>query len=83
MKKQSSIEFLLNLVVGEDSEGNDVKVKDVVSSSGVRQAKEMEEQFIIDAFMEGTELGEMYNNENRKFYIDAKKYYKTTYESKH
>jgi len=73
--KQSSIEFIVdNLLLPEHGE-NPKWVKDIID-----QAKQMQKQEIIDSFMAGAEIGEMHNNENRKFYIDAKQYYKHTYE---
>lgn len=54
-KKQTAVEFLLNLVLGEDSEGNDVRLKDAITFSEINQAKEMEKQQIIDCAIETTQ----------------------------
>jgi hypothetical protein len=35
----------------------------------------MEKEQIIDAYFNGCEVGEMFNNENRAFTTDAEKYY--------
>jgi hypothetical protein len=41
----------------------------------IQKAKQMEEDQIIKAYLEGAEMGEMFNNENRAFTTDAKQYY--------
>jgi hypothetical protein len=38
------------------------------------KAVEMHKQEIIDAYMQGTEIGEMFNNENRAYITDAREY---------
>lgn len=45
--KQTAVEFLLNLVVGEDEQGKDVRVKDTLSKSEIEQAKAMDKERMI------------------------------------
>ena len=45
------------------------------------QAKEMEKEQIIEAFMQGADIGDMFNNENRAFITDAEQYYNETYKN--
>ena len=45
----------------------------------IKQAKEMEKQEIIEAFVDGADKGEMFNNENRAFTTDAEQYYNETF----
>jgi hypothetical protein len=41
----------------------------------IQKAKQIEEDQIVKAYLEGAEMGEMFNNENRAFISDAKQYY--------
>jgi hypothetical protein len=45
----------------------------------VKKAKEMEKEQIINAYIQGCEKGEMFNNENRAFSTDADQYYNETF----
>ena len=45
------------------------------------KAKEMEKEQIIDAFVDGADKGEMFNNENRAFTTDALEYYNKSFKS--
>ena len=54
---KTAVEYILNLVVGEDEQGKDVRVKDTISKSEINQAKEMEKEQIIDAWDDGQSDG--------------------------
>ena len=45
------------------------------------QAKEMEKEQIRDAYVDGADKGEMFNNENRAFTTDSEQYYNKTFKS--
>jgi hypothetical protein len=45
------------------------------------KAIEMEKEQIKDAFVDGADKGEMFNNENRAFTTDAEQYYNQTFKS--
>jgi threonine synthase len=45
---KTAVEYILNLVVGEDEQGKDVRVKDTISKSEIAKAKEMEKQEKIE-----------------------------------
>jgi hypothetical protein len=57
---------------------NEDTLDDVIYKIGTK-AKEMEKQQIIDAFVDGADKGEMFNNENRAFTTDALEYYQETF----
>lgn len=40
----TAVEFVLNLVIGEDPQGKDVRVKDCINVDEIIQAKEMEKE---------------------------------------
>lgn len=40
----TAVEYILNLVVGEDEQGKDVRVKDTLSKSEIDKAKGMEKE---------------------------------------
>lgn len=44
------------------------------------RAKALEIEHLRDAFEDGAELGEMFNNENRCFRLDAKQYINDKYQ---
>lgn len=51
----------------------------------INDAKQMikeEEKQIINSYLEGADIGQMFNNEGRAFITDAKEYYKQTFKSK-
>ena len=82
--KQSSIEWLIEELNKSTSltsfvpECSDDYKKEILGI--IDQAKQLHKQEILNSFMAGAEIGEMHNNENRKFYIDGKQFYKNTYE---
>lgn len=41
---RTAVEFILNLVVGEDEQGKDVRVKDILSKPEIDKAEEMEKE---------------------------------------
>jgi hypothetical protein len=45
---KTALEYILNLVVGEDEQGKDVRVKDTLSKSEIDKAKGMDKQEKID-----------------------------------
>jgi hypothetical protein len=45
----------------------------------IKAAKEMDKTNIIVAHLNGCEIGEMFNNENREFINDSLKYYDKIY----
>ena len=47
----------------------------------LEQAKQMEKEQIVNSFVEGADIGEMFNNEKRVFTTDAEQYYNETYKS--
>lgn len=68
--KQSSIEWL----------AEQIREYGIVNEACIDQAKQIHKQEVIEAYEEGADTGEMFNNENRVFTTDAKQYYKNTYE---
>ena len=44
----TAVEFILNLVIGEDPQGKDVRVKDCINVDEIIQAKEMEKEQKIE-----------------------------------
>ena len=76
-KKQTVVEWLQ-----EALEGTILTNEQIMQTIGLfEQAKDMEKEHIIDAFLEGADMGEMFNNENRAFISDAEQYYKETFKS--
>lgn len=76
MKKQTAVEWLEECIkIG-------LTYEQEVSFEGLfQQALEMEKEQMIDAFMEGADFGEMFNNEGRGFITDAEQYYNNNYKS--
>ena len=77
---KTAVEYILNLVVGEDEQGKDVRVKDTISKSEIAKAKEMEKEQIMDAFIFskdpfGLSIG------NSHTIKKAEDYYNTTFKS--
>ena len=70
MKKQTAVEWLTQKLPQIQQEG----LRDILE-----QAKEMEREQIMDAYIQGCEKGEMFNNENRAFTTDAEQYYNETF----
>ena len=69
----TAVEFVLNLVIGVDPQGKDVRVKDSLTVDEIKQAKEMEKEQIVMAIdyiyfdEDGNEMtGEDYYNETFK-----------------
>ena len=54
---------------------------DTLKSIG--KAKKMEKEQIVEAFVDGADKGEMFNNENRAFTTDAEQYYNETFKSEY
>lgn len=69
--KQTAVEWLIMDYVN----------KGIITIEAIEQAQKMEKEQIIDAYLQGADIGEMFNNENRAFNTDADKYYKETYKS--
>jgi hypothetical protein len=81
MKKQTAVEWFFKLLFEkhgeftlEEIENGNPKLWEVYL-----QAKEMDKQQTIDAYLQGCEKGEMFNNENRAFTTDANQYYNETF----
>ena len=73
-KKQTVVEWLQ-----EALEGTILTNEQIMQTIGLfEQAKDMEKEHIIDAFLGGVDMGEMFNNENRAFITDAEQYYNET-----
>lgn len=45
---KTAVEYILNLVIGEDEQDKIVRVKDIISKSEIKQAKEMENKQKIE-----------------------------------
>ena len=72
----TAVEYILNLVVGTGEQGKDVRVKDTISKSEIKQAKEMEKEQIKGAYIAGG-----YNNTDREAEIFYMEYYNETFKS--
>lgn len=72
-KQQTAVEWLVEELKKKSSDLSKWHV------DLIKQSKQMEQQLIIDAFFKGCECGEMFNNERRAFYTDAKQYYNETF----
>ena len=51
-----------------------IRIKNAYSNE-IEQALKEERQQVIDTFIEGSFVGEMFNNENRAYITDAEQYY--------
>lgn len=80
-KKQSSVEWLVEQLTYENEFGARFNsFRDGVDLSEIiQQAKEKNREEIEEAYEQGCEMGEMFNNENRCFKTDAQQYYNETY----
>ena len=88
MKKQTAVEWLIKqLTEVERNLINKTYLQNNNTLAGYKlrelfnQALEMEKEQMIDAFMEGADFGEMFNNEGRGFITDAEQYYNNNYKS--
>ena len=73
----TAVEYILNLVVGEDEQGKDVRVKDTISKSEIAKAKEMEKEQMLNAFQESRLTHPMIGFKHETF-LD---YYNQTFKS--
>jgi hypothetical protein len=72
MKKETATEWLFKQLWEEP--------KDKFTWNAILdKAKEMEKEQIKKSFLEGAEIGEMFNNENRAFITYAEQYYNQTF----
>jgi hypothetical protein len=69
MKKQTAVEWLFEQYVNQC----------LITLKDVQKAKEIEREQIINAYIQGYEKGEMFNNENRAYTTDANQYYTETF----
>lgn len=69
---KTAVEYILNLVIGEDEQDKIVRVKDIISKSEIKQAKEMEKEHIMDAYK-----ADLYPCSDE----DAEQYYNQTFKS--
>jgi hypothetical protein len=74
MKKQTAVEWLVANIDWQLIKNTSLNYEMIVN-----KAKEMEREQIIDAYLQGCEKGEMFNNENRAFTTDAEQYYNETF----
>lgn len=81
MKKQSSIEWLIEQLTIHTWYDNDNNAQVNIDAIDINQAKQMHNEEIIESYVEGADTGEMFNNENRVFTTDAKQYYNEKYKS--
>jgi hypothetical protein len=75
MKKQTAVEWLVANIDWQLLKNTSLHYEMIVN-----KAKEMEREQIIDAYIQGYEKGEMFNNENRAYTTDAEQYYTETFE---
>lgn len=75
-KKQSSVEWLVEQYENQHNQHTFTR-KDWLNL--IQQAEEMHEKQTKEAYEQGCEMGEMFNNENRCFKTDAQQYYNETY----
>ena len=72
--KQTAVKFLID----------EISCRFIISEElriAMYKAIEMEKEQIKDAFVDGADKGEMFNNENRAFTTDAEQYYNETFKS--
>jgi hypothetical protein len=74
MKKQTAVEWFNDEILIHLNFDQRLYLKNIL-----KKAKEMERGQIEEAFNQGCEKGEMFNNENRAFTTDAKQYYTETF----
>jgi hypothetical protein len=77
MKKQTAAEWLVEHFKKLQSKGEKMSWTQIIQI--VELTKEMDKQQTIDAYLQGCEKGEMFNNENRAFSTDAEQYYNETF----
>ena len=73
MKQQTAVEWLVEQLAPS------VSLQQKYIDELLEQAKAMEKEQIIEAYFNGCEIGEMFNNENRAFITDSEQYYNETY----
>jgi len=77
-KKTSSVEWLVEKLFAD----LDIEITNETNPALfnlIQQAKEKYREEIEEAYEQGCEIGEMFNNENRCFKTDAQKYYNETF----
>lgn len=74
--KQTAVEFLLDMVIGQTSKGHDLKVKDCFSEPEINKVKDMEKEQIMQGYMEG-----LYYDKNSLYTPSKEQYYNETYKS--
>ena len=78
-KKHSSVEYLVKEISEILGEIQTTPMQDLLLVDAIKKAKEMHEKQTKEAYEQGCEMGEMFNNENRCFKTDAQKYYNQTF----
>ena len=72
--KDTAVKFLIDEISCRFIISEELKI-------AMYKAIEMEKEQIKDAFVDGADKGEMFNNENRAFTTDAEQYYNETFKS--
>ena len=79
--KQTAVEWLVDQLKSTRKKYMGFKNIDIDYQEIIKQAKEMEKEQIKNAFVDGADKEEMFNNENRAFITDAEQYYNKTFKS--
>lgn len=77
---RTAVEFILNLVVGEDEQGKDVRVKDILSKPEIDKAEEMDKKIITQVFEDG-EYNYFYSKKTGKEFENGIEYYNEKFKS--
>ena len=77
----TAVEYILNLVAGEDASGKDVKVIDVLDINEIQQANQLFENKIMKANEEGFHSGQSMAHNGTCTFKSPKDYYNQTFKS--
>lgn len=78
-KKTSSVEYLVKEISEILGKIQTTPMQDLLLVDAIKKAKEKNREEIEEAYEQGCEMGEMFNNENRCFKTDAQQYYNETF----